>query len=50
MKDILCIMDKIKCKYLFVTHMKLLFELMKNENAKQLTAKGYRLSSENEAG
>ena len=44
MKDILCILDRIKCRYLFVSHMKLLFEIMQNENVKQLTAVGYRLS------
>lgn len=44
MKDILDILDAIKCRYIFVTHMKAIFSLFTAEQVSILEAKGFKLA------
>lgn len=48
MRDILAVFPKIKCKYIFVTHMSAIFKIFPREQANILTAKGYKLLKEQE--
>ena len=45
MKEILDVLPKIKCKYIFVSHMKALFSLFTENEVSVLTAKGYVLQA-----
>lgn len=44
MKDILDVLTHLKCKYVFVTHMKAMFSLFTEDEVTVLTARGYVLS------
>lgn len=46
MKEILDVLPKINCKYIFVSHMKALFSLFTEDEVSILTAKGFVLSHE----
>ena len=49
MKEILDVMPRINCKYIFVSHMKVLFSLFTKEEVSTLTAVGFRLTKTDQA-